>query len=205
MIKLSSKQIADKYNNFASKYDIVEFFTNLVVGRKRKKLIREAFGNVLEVGIGTGANLKYYSNNCRITGIDVSKEMIKYAKKKSSTLDKNIRFVVGNAEKLPFRKNEFDCVVSTLALCSYSNPSKSLKEMKRVCKMDGTLLFLEHGISNNNLIRRLQFWREKEHYKNIGCSLIRNPEKIVRDAGLKILKIKRGFFGIFYLIIARRV
>lgn len=204
MVKLSSKQIVDKYDKFASKYEIAELFVSLIIGRKRRKLIREASGKVLEVGIGTGANLKYYSNKCKITGIDASKEMIKYAKRKSSILGKKAKFILGKAEKLPFKNKNFDCVVSTLALCSYSNPSKSLKEMKRVCKINGKILFLEHGISNNSLIKKLQSWREKEHYKTLGCSLIRNPETITRNAGLKVLKVERSFFGIFYLIVAKR-
>ena len=76
--------------------------------------------------------------------------------------------------------------------------------MRRVAKKNGKILLLEHGVSNNKFIRKLQRWRERKHYEQLGCSLLRDHEELVKKAGLKIINCERRFFEIFYLIEARR-
>ncbi len=200
--ELSKEDIRDKYNSFASRYNIIEIFSNFFIGKYRKDLLKYAYGNVLEVGIGTGANLRYYDSNCKIIGIDLSREMLKKAERKAKTLRKEIILKEGDAEKLHFKREKFDTVVDTLGLCTYPNPIRALKEMKRVCKKNGKILLLEHGISNKAFIAKLQRKREHKHYQKIGCSLLRNPEELVRKAGLNINKIERKVLGIIYVIVA---
>jgi len=205
MEKMNSEQIAEKYNLIAKWYDfcvsIIEMFGMIGL---RRKLIEKASGKVLEIGIGTGRNLRYYSEGCVIIGIDYSKEMLKIARRRADRLlGVKARLFRMNAEKLNFKKGKFDTVVDTLALCTYPNPIKTLREMRRVCRKNGKILLLEHGISNNSFIRRLQERREKKHYEQSGCSLLRDHTGLVRKAGLKIVKVERIFFGIFYLIEAR--
>lgn len=204
MKRLSSEKIASIYNENASFYDffagIIEF---LGVSFLRKKLLKNARGNVLEIGIGTGRNLKYYSENCRITGIDYSEGMIEMAQKRAKRLGMELNLLKMNAEKMNFKRREFDTIVDTLGLCTYPNPAKVLKNMKRVVKKNGVILLLEHGISNRKFIRKMQKRKEEKHYKNLGCTLLRNHEEIVKKAGLRIVNIERKFFGIFYVIIAK--
>jgi len=83
---LNKEQIKQKHDAFAKYYDFAGYFMNLFIGKYRRKLLREVKGKVLETGIGTGANLKYYSDKCEIYGVDMSNEMLKRAKKKADRL-----------------------------------------------------------------------------------------------------------------------
>ena len=199
----STSEIASKYNRFAKWYDFIEAVFELFIWRYRKQLLSLARGKVLEVGIGTGANLRYYSYDCEIIGIDASGEMLNKARKKAHALGMNAAFVQRDAQRLPFGNKQFDTVVDTLGLCTYLNPIKALREMKRVCKDEGIILLLEHGVSDRGWVQRWQERREKKHYETLGCSLLRNHEPLVRKAGLRIVKAKRNLFGAIYTIVAK--
>src|SRR3989344_1422001 len=198
---MGKEEVRRKYEGFASKYDrwegIGEF---LLIGRLRKKLLRRVHGNVLDVGIGTGKNLRYYSRRCSITGIDYSLAMLAVAEKRAEELGRKARLIEGDAERLPFKKGEFDCVVDTLGLCTYPNPVKALKEMKRVCKKEGRIFLLEHGRSSNGVLRWIQEKVRKKQLERLGCHVERDIAKSVKQAGLEIMSVKRRFFGVFYII-----
>ncbi|WP_231597602.1 class I SAM-dependent methyltransferase [Bacillus sp. SA1-12] len=86
----------------------------------RKKLIKSAYGKVLEVGVGAGANFPYYNrNNVEVTGVDFSSEMIKSAKRTASIFQIKAEFIHEDINELKLEHNSFDCIVSTLSLCSY--------------------------------------------------------------------------------------
>ena len=202
--ELSKEDVREIYDSEAKYYDFFELIWGFLgLTDLRRKLGKEAHRNILEVGIGTGKNLDYYSSKSKIWGIDLSKEMLKRARKKADRLGKSLGLEIGDAERLPYKNYSFDIVVDSLGLCTYPDPIKALEEMKRVCKKDGIIMLLEHGISNNSLIRKLQYIREERHYKMQGCHLTRNPEELARKAGLAIEKCERTFFGVFYLIKAK--
>ena len=200
---ITKEQIKDLYKKHSLYYDWFAFIDILLVGNTRKKLLSKAYGKVLEVGAGTGRNLPYYSRKLDLTLVDLTPEMLEKAKKYAARLNKKVTFQVADTEELPFKDNTFDTVVDTLVLCTYPNPIKALKEMARVCKPSGLILLLEHGISDRNLLKKFQYGREERHLKKVGCSLIRNPIKLVREASLDIQESKRSFFGTSYTIVAR--
>ncbi len=204
--EFTNEDIRGKYDSFSRFYDFVQFpFEIIILARLRRKLLRDIYGKVLEIAIGSGRNLRYYNKDCKIIGIDFSPKMLEIARQKARKLGTNADFYVGNAEKLRFEKGKFDFIVDSLGLCTYPNPIKALKEMARVCKKSGKILLLEHGISNTRFFSKFQYWRDAKHHRagKVGCSLIRNHEEIVKKAGLKIKNIERHLFGIFYVIIAR--
>ena len=200
----SKEEIKEKYDAFARYYDFLEGIFELFIWRYRRQIISLARGKVLEVGIGTGKSLRYYPSNSDITCIDASGGMLKVARKKARALNMEVTFIQGDAQRLPFGNKQFDTVVDTLGLCTYSNPIKVLREMKRVCKPQGMILLLEHGVSNQRWVRELQERGEKNHYEKLGCSLLREHEALVKKAGLKIVKVDRKLFGTVYIIIAGR-
>lgn len=202
--KLSASEIKQKYDKFARYYNIVEIGFELFLRNLRKKLLKEARGRVLEIGVGTGKNLRYYSRNCDLTAVDLSEKMLEIAKLRADKLRRDARFYNSNADNLPFERGSFDCVVDTLGLCTYPDPVKALKEMARVCKSNGRILLLEHGISDNNFVKKLQYWREPKHSQTLGCHLVRDPLDLVKKAGLEIEYCERRLFGIVYFIVARK-
>ncbi|MEK6928981.1 MAG: class I SAM-dependent methyltransferase [Nanoarchaeota archaeon] len=205
MIKLLSREeIREKYAGAARWYDVwTALLEAMLLGGLRRRLLCHAQGNVLEVGIGTGLNLKHYPQKCEITGLDYTPEMLEKAKERAERLGRKVNFIQGDAQRLPFKARSFDTVVDTFCLCTYPNAMKVLYEMKRVCKRDGHILLLEHGKSSSALIENLQRWRAEKHYQSIGCRLLLNHEALVKKAGFKIVTSERRFFGIFYVIKAK--
>ena len=200
-INLNSNEISEKYNRFARWYDLVEGVPDLLgVRLLRRRLLRRASGRVLEVAVGTGKNLRYYSPGCRITAVDVSIEMLKVARQRAASLSVDISFLLADAEALPFADQSFDTVVSSLSTCTFPNPVAVLHEMARVCKPAGRILLLEHGRSDREWLGRWQDRRDDRHAKQLGCHWNRETLELVRQAGLKVQNSRRVFFGVFHQI-----
>jgi len=200
-VKLTSQEISEKYNRFARWYDLVEGIPDLFGVRElRRRLLSNLTGEVLEVAVGTGKNLRYYPASCRITAVDVSSEMLNMAQNRAAKLSKAIAFLLADAETLPFSDQSFDTVVSSLSTCTYSNPVSALQEMARVCKSTGRVFLLEHGRSDRNMLGRWQDRHEDSFAMRLGCHWNREPLELVRRAGLKICSSRRVFFGVFHQI-----
>lgn len=200
-INLNSNEISEKYNRFARWYDLVEGVPDLLgVRLLRRRLLRRASGRVLEVAVGTGKNLRYYSPGCRITAVDVSIEMLKVARQRAASLSVDISFLLADAEALPSADQSFDTVVSSLSTCTFPNPVAVLHEMARVCKPAGRILLLEHGRSDREWLGRWQDRRDDRHAKQLGCHWNRETLELVRQAGLKVQNSRRVFFGVFHQI-----
>ena len=108
---------------------------------------------VLEVGVGTGLNLPLYSRDCRVTGIDISKEMLRKAEERVLTLGMvNTKLMVMDGSKLAFPDDSFDRVIATYVISAVPDPVKTLLEMRRVCKPSGHLVILNHFKSENPVI-----------------------------------------------------
>jgi ubiquinone/menaquinone biosynthesis C-methylase UbiE len=199
--ELTTKEISEKYDRFARWFDWVEGIPNVLgVRRLRRRLLQRASGRVLEVAVGTGMNLRYYPATCRISAVDVSKEMLSVARRQAAKLSMNVSFSLADAEALPFPDKSFDTVVSSLTTCTFPNPVAALREMARVCRTNGKILLLEHGRSDREWLGRWQDRREDSFAKQLGCHWNREPFELVRKAGLKINAAQRFFFGIFHQI-----
>jgi len=203
-VKLTSQELAKKYDRFAHWYDWVEGIPDLLGVRKlRRQIIARASGKVLEVAVGTGKNLPYYPSGNGITAIDVSRAMMDVARKRAARLPRDVSFLLADAEALPFSDKTFDTLVSSLTTCTFPNPVIALHEMARVCKPTGRILLLEHGRSDREWFGRWQDRRSDRHAKPLGCHWNREPLKLVREADLKVVAARHTFFGIFHEIEAR--
>lgn len=200
-VELTTKEISEKYNQFARWYDWVEgVFDLLGVSRLRRRLLQRASGKVLEVAVGTGKNLRYYPANCQVTVVDISKQMLKIAQKRAAKLRMDASFLLTDAESLPFPDKSFDTVVSSLSTCTFPSPLVALQEMTRVCRTKGKILLLEHGRSDREWMGRWLDRRADRHAKQLGCHWNREPLELVREASLNVVEAQRVFFGIFHEI-----
>lgn len=186
---------------------IYDFLTRLGewfgLRQKRRALLSSLRGQVLEVGIGSGINLPHYPADVTLTGVDLSPGMLALARQRAEKLNRAVDLQIMDVEALQFPDHSFDAVVSTLTLCTYPDPIKALREMARVLKPDGKILLLEHGVSNNRLLR---WWQEKiaaRHFRQHLCHLTRDPLALVRTAGLTIRHERRFGLGAMYLIEAK--
>lgn len=119
--------------------------------------VPQAYGNVLEIGFGTGENLAYYtpSNVSKLTALEPNIELLKHTLK---TVPSSLHFelILGSAERIPFPDKSFDSVVCTWTLCSVHGVRNVLGEIYRVLKPGGKVFFIEHGKSNNRLLSVIQ-------------------------------------------------
>ena len=184
-----TQKIQKKYDRFSKFYDSLEGRMEKKYFRKwRRKLISKVKGKVLEIGVGTGKNLQYYDKNAKITGVDLSKEMLKKAKETAKKLGRDFKLIQMDAQKLEFERNTFDYVICTLVLCSVPDPVKALKEMKRVCKNNGKIILIEHVESNKLGIKTIQKLYNPLSKTILGCDVRRKTKENIIKAGLKIEK-----------------
>src|SRR5947207_73253 len=121
----------------------------------RRRVLSQAQGRVLEIGIGSGLNLPFYTDRAtEILGLEPRPRLLAMAARKSSL--KCAKLVGGSAESIPMDNASVDTVVTTWTLCSIPNPRTALEEMRRVLKPGGQLLFVEHGLAQEDKVRRWQ-------------------------------------------------
>ena len=132
---------------------------NRLLDHYRQRTIETARGLVLEVGVGSGLNLRFYSRAVdRVCGIDLSPELLRLAHERTADAVVPVSLIGASAEHLPFAVAAFETVVMTWTLCSIANPVAALIQMRRVLKPSGQLLFVEHGLSPEFRIARWQHW-----------------------------------------------
>jgi ubiquinone/menaquinone biosynthesis C-methylase UbiE len=151
------------------------------VARYRRELLATATGNILEVGFGTGLNLACYPPNVRrITTVDPSIGMHRRARRRVEQTSIEVDQRLAGGERLPFEDRIFDSVVSTFTLCSIRDAPQALREVYRVMKVGGKLLFLEHGISPEPNIQK---WQHRLNWLQTrladGCHLDRDIRTLI--------------------------
>ena len=160
----------------------------------RQELLKNVYGDVLEIGAGTGANIHFYPDGVNLVLAEPDKNMRKQIESKITQNNlKNIFLSVGAAEQIESEDESFDFVVSTLVCCSVTNLELALLEIKRVLKPGGSLVFLEHVGARKGSKRRFwqnfinPFWRKLAG----NCHLNRETEAAILSAGFTINEIKR--------------
>ncbi len=165
------------------------FLNTEEIGNRRKRLVEGAHGDVLEIGFGTGATLPFYNREIvsSLAVVEPSKGMNKRAEAMIARLNWPITIDALAGEKLPFENARFDCVVSSLTLCSVSDPQRVLAEVWRVLRPGGTLRFFEHVASQSPKRRK---WQDRlnpvQRVVAVGCNLNRDTIGLMRAAGFDL-------------------
>ena len=169
---------------------------NKETARLRADWIPKAHGDVLEVGIGSGLNLPFYSSNVQhLYGVDPSVELQRLARKRIVAGSMAIEFLTQSAEiELPLEDASIDTAVMTWTLCSIANPATALSEIRRVLKPGGRLIFLEHGKAPDPPV---VVWQDRltPIWKRIGggCHLNRKADELIASAGFQLSELKTGY------------
>ena len=159
-------------------------YERLVAERKRG-LLGDLHGTVLEIGPGAGPNLRYYPSDCRWIGVEPNPFLHPYLRKAAEQAGLRIDIRGLLAERLPAESQSMDAVVSTLVLCSVSDPAMVLQEIRRVLKPGGRFVFLEHvAAPEGTRLRRVQrfirpLWRRIAD----GCHPDRETGPAIERAG----------------------
>jgi ubiquinone/menaquinone biosynthesis C-methylase UbiE len=168
---------------------------NKVASRYRAQLVPQARGTVLEVGVGSGLNLPFYGHGVEsLFALDPSEALLKMARSRARAAPFPVDFIARSGEEIPLPDDSVDTVVTTWTLCTIPDPGRALREMRRVLRPRGALLFAEHGIAPDAGVRAWQsrldrVWRRLAG----GCHLTRDAAALVRASGFDIARLETGY------------
>lgn len=190
----------------APSYDkTIGFFERRVFGSEHRRwACAAAEGETLEVAVGTGLNLPLYNEGVRLTGIDLSPEMLAIAGRRAEQLAVDVDLREADAHRLPFADSSFDTVVCTYSLCNIPDAALAVTEMGRVLRPSGKLVLVDHIRSPLKPV----LWIQKAvelftgHFE--GEHMTRRPLEHLIDAGFEIDERQRlGRAGIVERVVAR--
>ena len=159
----------------------------------RERILTQAQGRVLEIGVGSGENLPLYTSRAdEVLAVEPHPKLLKIASSKKGRVP--TKLIEGSAELIPLDDLSFDTVVTTWTLCTISDVAKALAEIRRVLRPGGQFLFVEHGLSADRGVRQWQN-RLNPAWKKIagGCHLNRPIADLVEAAGFRILHLEKGY------------
>ena len=166
------------------------------VNYQRKKIVPYAKGTILEIGIGSGLNIPFYQKSKveKIYGLDPSPELCEMAKKAAIKNKIDINFLLNGAEEIKIASNSIDTVLLTYTLCTIPNPFDALREIKRVMKSDGRILFCEHGVAPDDKVIKWQNRINPLWGKLFGgCNINRDIPNILLESGFKINDLEQMY------------
>jgi ubiquinone/menaquinone biosynthesis C-methylase UbiE len=179
---------------FAALYDPFFWLSERAgLAARRRALVRQAAGRVLEIGAGTGLNARHYPGDVELVLSEPDQVMADRLRDRVATLGRPVTVVLAGAEALPFADGEFDTVVSTLVLCTVPDMDTALREIHRVLKPGGRLLFMEHVRSESPRWARWQDrlnrpWRAFAE----GCNCNRATLDVLARSPLGVSDVEHG-------------
>ena len=166
------------------------------VSRQRQKVVPLVEGKVLEVGVGSGLNLPFYDKSKidELWGLDPSEELSDMARKLADRENIVVNFISSGAEEIPLPDSYFDSVLITYTMCTIPEVARANKEIKRVLKRGGKLIFCEHGEAPDENIRKWQkrinpFWGKLAG----GCNINRKIPSLIQNAGCEIVELEEMY------------
>jgi ubiquinone/menaquinone biosynthesis C-methylase UbiE len=163
--------------------------------RFRARVVPQARGTALEVGVGSGLNLPFYGTRVeRLIALDPSEELLRMAKRRARGVAFPLELMARSGEALPLPDASIDTVVFTFTLCTIPDPLAALREARRVLKVSGELLFAEHGLAPEPGVQRWQrrlnpFWRRVAG----GCNLDRSIDEVIQAAGFRFASLQTEY------------
>ena len=160
---------------------------------ERDAALHKVYGTVLEVGFGTGLNFAHYPQGVTsVTAADPAIMLPHKVAERSAHLSLPVEVVQISAERLPFGDGQFDCALSTWTLCTIPDVTAALREIRRVLKPSGMLVFLEHGRSDDPHIAK---WQDRfnpiQQRIACGCNLNRPIDRLIEQAGFILSGLER--------------
>ena len=157
-------------------------------GEQRRRLMEGLTGRVVEVGVGSGTSLSYYAGDVQVVATEPDPHMLKRARQRLQELGiTNIDIKQAPAEQLPFDNASFDHVVESWVLCTVDDLDKTLAEVRRVLKPEGTFRVMEH-VGND----QSRFWAGVQNviapvwrWMGAGCRLNQRTQRAIEAAGFR--------------------
>jgi ubiquinone/menaquinone biosynthesis C-methylase UbiE len=183
---LRSKFFAFTYDRFSKRSE------RAGLAEMRRNLIASARGDVLEIGAGTGANLGYYGVGVEsLTVTEPQPPMLKRLQRKAREQNSQAKVLRAPAEDLPFEDASFDTVVSTLVLCGVDDQPRVLRELRRVLRPGGRLIFIEHVRSDDPRKAKMQDRMNPLNRFMVCCDCNRPTLDTIRSTGFDVTALER--------------
>ena len=197
--------IQHRYNRQAGRYDLFEVPAELLFRRWRPRLWRQIppGSRVLEVGVGTGKNIRWRPPEVSVAAVDFSPKMLARAVPRSRQHDPPPELALMDAQALGFADESFDVAVATCVFCSVPDPIRGLQEVRRVLRPGGQLLLLEHVRSGLPVVGRMMDLCNPVTVGLQGVNINRNTVENVERAGFRTLEVEDLFLDIVKLIVAQ--
>jgi ubiquinone/menaquinone biosynthesis C-methylase UbiE len=169
---------------FAFWYDKLNYAVEWRLTDYRRRTAGRATGDVLEIGGGTGVNLRFYPHNIDLTMVEPNPHMVPQLQRRAKKHNIELTIVPDYGEALSFDDESFDTVVTTLVLCTVKDLDKVVSEARRVLRPGGSFYFYEHVQSHNERRQKWEnffnpFWK----WATTGCNLNRDIEGAIRRGG----------------------
>jgi ubiquinone/menaquinone biosynthesis C-methylase UbiE len=192
------RDVARIYQRLGAGYDRMSaMLDRTAVNRMRSELLARATGEVLEVAVGTGANLRHYPAGTHVTGLDFAAKAVAAASERAGKLPLAWTPIVGDAERIGAADESFDTVVCTLAACTFARPEPVFAEIRRVLRPGGQALFLEHvrpaGRAGRAMMRSIRPLTAAA----LGCHPDRETVQSIAAAGFSTEILDRAIRGLF--------
>lgn len=203
--KATTAAIQRRYDRQASVYDLFEAPAELLIRRWRRRLwqLLPPEARVLEVGVGTGKNLRWHPPGVSITAVDFSPRMLARAIGRAEKERRaGIHFALMDAQDLALHDQSFDVAVATCVFCSVPDPVLGLQELRRVLRPNGRLLLLEHGRSGLPVLGPSMDLLSRVTVRVAGTNTNREILRNVQRAGFRILEVDDLFLDIVKLVVA---
>ena len=201
----TTDQVRRHYDDSASKYNRqIKFFERILFGDGRSWVCSQAVGDVLEIAVGTGRNLRYYPDGVRLTGIELSPAMLDLARQEAAAIGRDADLRQGDAQALDFRDESFDTVTCTLSLCTIPDHDRAVREVMRVLRPGGRFVLMEHVRSPVRVVRGGQRVLEPLFLRLEHDHLTREPLEKLTAVGFEIEQLQRSKVGIVERVSARK-
>ncbi|NQD96476.1 class I SAM-dependent methyltransferase [Pseudomonas sp. CrR25] len=166
------------------------------VMQARAQIVPQAQGRVLEIGIGSGLNLAFYDAQrvTAIVGVDPSAAMQRLARERAARIAIPVQMIALELGQIQASDASFDSIVCTFTLCTIPDAVAALREMRRVLKPGGRLLFCEHGLAPDAPVVRWQR-RLTPYWKPLagGCHLDRDIPALIAAGGFTVTQLQTGY------------
>jgi phosphatidylethanolamine/phosphatidyl-N-methylethanolamine N-methyltransferase len=205
-IALEARRVVKVYSVLARVYDDV--FDWILGPGRRVAMERLPIGSgerVLEIGVGTGLTLPLYPRDCRLTGIDISEEMLEQAQQRAESLDsRDVDLRLMDACNLDFPDGTFDHVLAPYVISVLPEPRRVMEEARRVCRPGGTIAVLNHFHSPNAFMNRLESCLSPIS-QWVGFRMDVPSDIVTATPGLEVDSSEKvNVFGLWKLIVLRR-
>ena len=166
----------------------------------RERIVREAEGTVLEIGVGPGVNFAHYdpAKVTKLYALEPNPQMVRLAEGPRRRTNLHIEFLGLPGERIPLDDDTVDTVVSTFTLCTIPGVLEALRGVERVLDPEGKLIFFEHGLSPEPRVRR---WQERSEpltrWLFEGCHVTRDIPSLLEQSGFRIQQVEKGYLATF--------